>query len=37
MARQIEVNAAGAPGSGAVVTLYAIGSSTPNSAFLLFV
>jgi len=29
MARQIEVNAAGAPGAGAVVTLYAIGSSTP--------
>ena len=29
MARQIEVNAAGAPGAGAVVTLYAVGSSTP--------
>jgi hypothetical protein len=29
MARQIEVNAAGAPGAGAVVTLYAIGGSSP--------
>jgi len=28
MARQIEVNAAGSPGTGAVVTLYAIGGSS---------